>query len=83
MSLSEDLSLSWYERADLVNRRMDETALSLWRRLHCWDLELYFRDTRLGGLQAGFALALRALPEVRASSNKVTQELFEPVQYGY
>jgi hypothetical protein len=83
LALGPKWRLSAYQRLDLSRRRLEEQALSLWRDFNCIDAEIYVRETLYGGFQGGFALSLRALPSVRVSSNRVTQELFEPVQFGY
>jgi hypothetical protein len=83
LNLGPKWRLSFFERLDLQNRRVDEQALSLYRDFNCIDTELYARQTLYGGWQFGFALSLRALPNVRVNSNQVTADLFDPVQYGY
>jgi hypothetical protein len=83
MQLGEKWRLSYFERLDLGARRQDEQAFSLWRDFSCIDTEIYARETLYGGWQYGFALSLRALPGARVSSNQVTQDLFQPVQFGY
>ena len=81
--LSPKWHVSYYERLDLTSRRLDEQAFSLWRDLSCIDTEIYARETVAGGWQYGFALSLSALPSARVSSNQITNDLFQPVQFGY
>jgi hypothetical protein len=83
LNLGPKWRLSFYERLDLQNRRVDEQALALSRDFDCIDTEVYARQTLLGGWQFGFALSLRSVPNVRVNSNQVTADLFEQVQYGY
>ncbi len=83
LSLGPKWRLSFYERLDLQNRRVDEQALALYRDFNCIDTELYARQTLYGGWQFGFALSLRSVPNVRVNSNQVTADLFDQVQYGY
>ena len=83
LALGPKWHISYFERLDLTARRLDEQAFSLWRDFTCIDSEIYARETVLGGWQYGFALSLSALPNVRVSSNQVTNDLFQPVQFGY
>jgi hypothetical protein len=83
LALGPKWHASYYELLDLSSRRLNEQAFSLWRDFTCIDSEFYARETLLGGWQFGFALSLSALPNVRVSSNQVTQDLFQPVQFGY
>jgi hypothetical protein len=83
LALGKNWHVSYFERLDLSARRLDEQAFSLWRDFNCIDSEIYARETLYGGWQYGFALSLSALPNVRVSSNQVTNDLFQPVQFGY
>jgi lipopolysaccharide export system protein LptA len=83
LALGPRWRLSFYERLDLGNRRVDEQAFALYRDFNCLDVDLYARQTLYGGWQFGFALSLRSVPQVRVNSNQVTADLFEPIQYGY
>jgi hypothetical protein len=80
---TEHWSLSLYQRLNVAARVVEEQAFSFSRDLHCWDLELYGRERGYTGWQFGFTLTLRALPQVKASSNRITSELFDDVSYGY
>jgi lipopolysaccharide export system protein LptA len=80
---TEHWGLSLYQRLNVAARHVEEQAFSFRRDLHCWDLELYGRERAFTGWQFGFTLTLRALPQVRASSNQVTNDLFDDVSYGY
>ena len=81
--LSPKWHVSYYEQLDLTSRRLNEQAFNLWRDFSCIDAELYARQTLTGGWQYGFAISLSALPNVRVSSNQITSDLFQPVQFGY
>jgi hypothetical protein len=83
LNLGPKWRLSFYERLDLQDRRVEEQALALYRDFNCIDTELYARQTLYGGWQFGFALSLRSVPNVRVNSNQVTADLFDQVQYGY
>jgi hypothetical protein len=80
---TEHWSLSLYQRLNVAARRVEEQAFSFTHDLHCWDLELYGRERNYTGWQFGFTLTLRALPQIRASSNRLTSDLFDDVSYGY
>jgi hypothetical protein len=83
LALGPKWHVSYFERLDLTARRLDEQAFSLWRDFGCIDSDIYARETLFGGWQFGFALSLSALPSVKVSSNQVTTDLFQPVQFGY
>ncbi len=83
LAVTTNWKVSAYDRFNASSPRLEEQAFSVWRSLHCWDLEFYARETPVGGWQYGFSLSLKALPQVRASSNQVTADLFEDAQFGY
>jgi lipopolysaccharide export system protein LptA len=74
---------SYYERADLANRRLAEQALDLYRDFGCITVELYLRNTVFTGTEYGFSISLASVPGVSINSNQVTNDLFQQVQYGY
>ena len=82
-SATEHWGLSFYQRLNVAARSVEEQAFSFKHDLHCWDLELYGRERVFTGWQFGFTLTLRALPQIRASSNEITSDLFDDVSYGY
>ncbi len=76
-------SLGIFQRLNLQARRFEEQAFTLWRDLHCWDLEFYGRERTEMGWTFGFNLTLRAYPQISASSNRIVSDLFSDAMYGY
>jgi hypothetical protein len=74
---------SYYERADLANRRLADQALDLYRDFGCITVELYLRDATYTGVEYGFSISLASVPGVSINSNQITNDLFQQVQYGY
>ena len=83
LKVSEKWSLGVFQRLNLQTRRFEEQAFTLWRDLHCWDLEFYGRERPEQGWSFGFNLTLRAYPQISASSNRVVSDLFSDAMYGY
>jgi hypothetical protein len=81
--LSPKWKVSYYEQLDLVDRRINAQAYTVDRDMGCVDLQLYSRQDTTMGWQYGFALSLTAVPGARLNSNDLTNDLFNPVQYGY
>lgn len=80
---TEHWGMALFQRLNVAARNVEEQAFSFSRDLHCWDLELYGRERAYTGWQFGFTLTLRALPQIKASSNKITSDLFDDVSFGY
>jgi hypothetical protein len=74
---------SYYERADLANRRLAEQALDVYRDFGCITVEIYVRNATFTGTEYGFSISLASVPGVSINSNQVTNDLFQQVQYGY
>jgi hypothetical protein len=77
-------ALSIYQRFNVAARDIEEQDYSIDRDLHCWTLDLYFKDQITTGFTLGFALSLKASPNsVSLSSNKLANDLFNDVSFGY
>jgi hypothetical protein len=84
LALSEAWKVSLMERVNIGTKTVEEQAFSVWRDLHCWNLELFARERPEPlGWQFGFSLSLKALPEIKASSNQFAAETFSDAQFGY
>ena len=83
LNISDKWKLNYYYNYNVTTKKIDNQAVTLWRDLFCWDLQLFVREKPYTGWQFGFALSLKAAPDVQASSNRLGQDMFSDMQFGY
>jgi hypothetical protein len=55
------------QRINLATRRIEEQHLTLWRDLHCWEMDFSVGQRLDGTQETGFSLSLKAFPSIKAT----------------
>jgi hypothetical protein len=59
------------ESVDLTNKHIDDQSLSIWRDLHCWELQATVHQRPDGSMEFTGGINLKALPNLRVGSGSV------------